>query len=86
MEEEIKALSKVLLEVRQELRRVQGIEDMVPEDHVLLTIPVGKLAGIILGVVGIKRFPKPESFVTAVWTLWWSDKATISKGIKRGDT
>ncbi len=90
--EEIRALSKVLLEVREELRRVQEkIEGMVPENHVLLTIPgVGKLAaGIILGVVeDIKRFPKPESFVAHCLdpVVERSGKATISKGIsRRGD-
>ncbi len=65
--EEIKVLAKTLLEMQEKLKEVRRmIEEQVPQDHVLLTIPgVGRLAaGVIIGVVGdVRRFPRPESFV-----------------------
>ena len=65
--EEIKVLAKTLLETQEKLKEVRRmIEEQVPDNHVLLTIPgIGRLAaGIIIGIVGdVKRFPKPESFV-----------------------
>ncbi len=67
MLEEIKVLAKTLLETQEKLEEVRRmIEEQVPDNHVLLTIPgIGRLAaGIIIGIVGdIRRFPKPESFV-----------------------
>ncbi|QXJ30997.1 IS110 family RNA-guided transposase [Saccharolobus shibatae] len=91
--EEIKVLAKTLLETQEKLREVRKmIEEQVPDDHVLLTIPgIGKLAaGIIIGVVGdIRRFPKPESFVAYCGldpVVERSGKAVISRGIsKRGN-
>ncbi|QGA53336.1 IS110 family transposase [Sulfolobus sp. E5-1-F] len=90
---EIQVLAKTLLQTREELERVRGmIEEQVPEDHVLLTIPgVGRLAaGIIIGVVGdIKRFPSPESFVAYCGldpVVERSGRVEIRKGIsKRGN-
>ncbi|QXJ28703.1 Transposase [Saccharolobus shibatae B12] len=89
--EEVKVLANALLETQEKLKEVKKmIEEQVPEDHVLLTIPgIGKLAGIIIGVVGdIKRFPEPESFVYCGLdpVVERSGKAVISKGIsKRGN-
>nr|WP_229572585.1 IS110 family transposase [Saccharolobus caldissimus] len=91
--EEIKILAKNLLEIQERLKEVRRmIEEQVPQDHVLLTIPgVGRLAaGIIIGIVGdIKRFPRPESFVAYCGldpVVERSGKAVISKGIsKRGN-
>ncbi|WP_016732456.1 IS110 family RNA-guided transposase [Saccharolobus islandicus] len=91
--EEIKVLAKTLLETQEKLKEVRRmIEEQVPDNHVLLTIPgVGRLAaGVIIGVVGdVKRFPKPESFVAYCGLdplVERSGKAVISKGIsKRGN-
>lgn len=61
MLEEIKLLAKTLLETQEKLEEVRRmIEEQVPQDHVLLSIPgVGRLAaGVIIGIVGdIKRIP-----------------------------
>jgi Transposase and inactivated derivatives len=58
--EEIKVLAKTLLETQEKLKEVRRmIEEQVPDNHVLLTIPgIGRLAaGIIIGIVGdVKRF------------------------------
>ncbi|ADX83918.1 IS110 family transposase [Sulfolobus islandicus] len=91
--EEIKVLAKTLLETQEKLEEVRRmIEEQVPQDHVLLTIPgVGRLAaGVIIGIVGdIKRFPKPESFVAYCGldpVVERSGKVVVSKGIsKRGN-
>ncbi|QXJ33914.1 Transposase [Saccharolobus shibatae] len=90
--EEIRVLAKTLLETQERLKEVRKmVEEQVPDDHVLLTIPgIGKLAaGIIIGVVGdIKRFPRPESFVYCGLdpVVERSGRAVISKGIsKRGN-
>ncbi|ACP54833.1 IS110 family RNA-guided transposase [Saccharolobus islandicus] len=91
--EEIKVLAKTLLEMQEKLKEVRRmIEEQVPQDHVLLTIPgVGRLAaGIIIGIVGdVKRFPKPESFVAYCGldpVIERSGRAIISRGIsKRGN-
>ena len=91
--EEIRVLAKTLLETEERLKEVKKmIEEQVPENHVLLTIPgIGRLAaGIIIGVVGdVKRFPKPESFVAYCGldpVVERSGKAVISRGIsKRGN-
>ncbi|BDB99215.1 hypothetical protein SACC_22320 [Saccharolobus caldissimus] len=91
--EEIKILAKNLLEIQERLKEVRRmIEEQVPQDHVLLTIPgVGRLAaGIIIGIVGdIKRFPRPESFVAYCGldpVVERSGKAVVRKGIsKRGN-
>ena len=91
--EEIKVLAKTLLETQEKLKEVRRmIEEQVPDNHVLLTIPgIGRLAaGIIIGIVGdVKRFPKPESFVAYCGldpVVERSGKAVISKGIsKRGN-
>ncbi|ADX81489.1 IS110 family RNA-guided transposase [Saccharolobus islandicus] len=91
--EEIKVLAKTLLETQEKLEEVRRmIEEQVPQDHVLLTIPgVGRLAaGVIIGIVGdIKRFPKPESFVAYCGldpVVERSGKVLVSKGIsKRGN-
>ncbi len=91
--EEIKVLAKTLLEMQEKLKEVRRmIEEQVPDNHVLLTIPgIGRLAaGVIIGIVGdIKRFPKPESFVAYCGLdplVERSGKAVVSKGIsKRGN-
>ncbi|ADX83917.1 IS110 family transposase [Sulfolobus islandicus] len=91
--EEIKVLAKTLLETQEKLEEVRRmIEEQVPQDHVLLTIPaVGRLAaGIIIGIVGdVKRFPRPESFVAYCGldpVVERSGKVVVSKGIsKRGN-
>jgi len=91
--EEIKILAKNLLEIQEKLKEVRRmIEEQVPDNHVLLTIPgIGRLAaGIIIGIVGdVKRFPKPESFVAYCGldpVVERSGKAVISRGIsKRGN-
>ena len=90
---EVKILAKNLLEIQEKLKEVRRmIEEQVPDNHVLLTIPgIGRLAaGIIIGIVGdVKRFPKPESFVAYCGldpVVERSGKAVISKGIsKRGN-
>jgi transposase len=63
------------------------IEEQVPQDHVLLTIPgVGRLASDIVG--DVKRFPRLESFVAYCGidpVVERSGKSVISRGIsKRG--
>jgi len=91
--EEIKILAKNLLEIQEKLKEVRRmIEEQVPDNHVLLTIPgIGRLAaGIIIGIVGdVKRFPKPESFVAYCGldpVVERSGKAVVSRGIsKRGN-
>ncbi|AAK41814.1 Third ORF in transposon ISC1229 [Saccharolobus solfataricus P2] len=91
--EEIKVLAKTLLETQERLKEVRRmIEEQVPDNHVLLTIPgIGRLAaGIIIGIVGdIRRFPKPESFVAYCGldpVVERSGRAVISRGIsKRGN-
>lgn len=91
--EEIRVLAKTLLETEERLKEVKKmIEEQVPENHVLLTIPgIGRLAaGIIIGVVGdVKRFPKPESFVAYCGldpVVERSGRSVISRGIsKRGN-
>ncbi|BFI74641.1 IS110 family transposase [Sulfurisphaera ohwakuensis] len=91
--EEIRVLAKTLLETRERLREVRRmIEEQVPDNHVLLTIPgIGKLAaGVIIGVVGdIRRFPKPESFVAYCGldpVVERSGRGVVSRGIsKRGN-
>jgi len=91
--EEIKILAKNLLEIQEKLKEVRRmIEEQVPDNHVLLTIPgIGRLAaGIIIGIVGdVKRFPKPESFVAYCGldpVVERSGRAVISRGIsKRGN-
>ncbi len=93
MLEEIKVLAKTLLETQEKLKEVRRmIEEQVPDNHVLLTIPgIGRLAaGVIIGIVGdVKRFPKPESFVAYCGldpVVERSGKVVVSRGIsKRGN-
>ncbi|BFI76506.1 hypothetical protein YN1HA_26040 [Sulfurisphaera ohwakuensis] len=87
--EEIRVLAKMLLETQERLKEVRRmIEEQVPDNHVLLTIPgIGRLAA---GVVGdIRRFPKPESFVAYCGLdpiVERSGRGVISRGIsKRGN-
>ncbi|MBB5255150.1 transposase, partial [Sulfurisphaera ohwakuensis] len=91
--EEIRVLAKTLLETQERLKEVRRmIEEQVPDNHVLLTIPgIGKLAaGIIMGIVNdIRRFPKPESFVAYCGldpVVERSGRVVVSRGIsKRGN-